>query len=568
MTVEEALAIIDTALETRRLNNVQELIFRQAWLGLTYSQIAANFQYHPDYIREVGSQFWQLLSQAFHEKINKNNFKTVLRHYQVAVVSPRPLLGANLSQADYTSTVARIKGAYQYNGWEEAVDVSSFCGRTHYLAMLEEWIVQKHCRLVGIFGIGGVGKTALAAKLAQQVRVHFEHFIWRSLHNAPPLESVLDSLLQFLSNSHDIYWYSSDTLDEKIGHLLSYLHSSSSLLIFDNVEAIFQISTRCGRYREGYEGYGQLFKKVGEIPHRSSVVVTSREKPKEFVVLEGNQLPVKSLELSGLHWSEGRQLFQLKGNFTGCNQNWQRIVDFYGGNPLALTLVAATVQELFDADVDRFIRQEKLIFDDVCDLLNEQFARLSRLEKEVAYWLAIAREPISLENLQKVLLPSIPPVQILESVKSLKRRFLVIETSEGWTQQPVVMEYVIKRLVEQVTTEISDEQPEILSSHALIQPKAKDSVKDNHIHFTVKSVAENLTRIFQENARIEVKFKRLIERLRNEPAYTAGYAVGNLINLIEELHFDLSNYDLSHLFIRGAGLQNTDLHQVILVHIN
>ena len=48
------------------------------------------------------------------------------------------------------------------------------------------------CRLVAILGMGGIGKTALAVKLAEQVQDRFEYLFWRSLRNAPPVEDILN----------------------------------------------------------------------------------------------------------------------------------------------------------------------------------------------------------------------------------------------------------------------------------------------------------------------------------------------------------------------------------------
>ena len=71
-----------------------------------------------------------------------------------------------------------------------------------------------------------------------------------------------------------------------------------------------------------------------------------------------------------------------------------------------------------------------------------QFDRLSQLEKEIMSWMAIAGEPISLSQLQQNLLSSISQKKLLEAVKSLTRRSLIEKTTMGFTQQPVVMEYL------------------------------------------------------------------------------------------------------------------------------
>lgn len=79
MTVDEALGILDSALEPSRLNSVQELVFKQCWLDRTYQEIAEASDYDDDYIRVVGSRLWQSLSEVFGERVTKSNFRAVLR---------------------------------------------------------------------------------------------------------------------------------------------------------------------------------------------------------------------------------------------------------------------------------------------------------------------------------------------------------------------------------------------------------------------------------------------------------------------------------------------------------
>jgi len=76
--------------------------------------------------------------------------------------------------------------------------VSHFYGRTEEFALLEQWILNDRCRLVVLLGMG---VKLSGCQLAEQVKEKFEYVIWRSLYNAPPLEDILTSLIQFLSNS-------------------------------------------------------------------------------------------------------------------------------------------------------------------------------------------------------------------------------------------------------------------------------------------------------------------------------------------------------------------------------
>ncbi len=433
MTADEALAIIDRFLESEKLNNLQELILRQSWQRKTYQEIAKSSDYTDDYIRDNGAKLWQLLSRIFDEKINKLNFKSVLeRHFRQQKIAT-----VNVNQ-----------------DWEEAIDVSFFCGRSQELATLQQWTISDRCRLVGIFGIGGMGKTSLAVKLAQHIASEFDFCIWRSLDNAPPLNRLLASIIQFLSQQQEIKQNLPQDIGSRISQLIDYLHSHRCLLVLDNAETILQTGITCGRYREGYEEYREFFKHIGKISHQSCVVLTSREKPQEFIILEGDRLPVRSLQLKGLEAAIGKEICQLKGQFFGSSQDWQTFADNYSGNPLAFKIIATTIQDLFDGDVSQFLQQEIISFDDLENLLTEQLDRLSPLEQEIMYWLAIERKPTSFKQLQQNLLPSIPPKKLLETIKSLQRRSLIEKTTTGFTQQPVVMEYLIERQIEKVAAEI------------------------------------------------------------------------------------------------------------------
>ncbi|BAY47796.1 WD-repeat protein [Scytonema sp. HK-05] len=64
------------------------------------------------------------------------------------------------------------------------------------------------------------------------------------------------------------------------------------------------------------------------------------EKPVELAVLEGETLPVHSLELTGLNEEEERTIFEVKAAFAGTPDEWKEVIQHYAENPLALKLVA------------------------------------------------------------------------------------------------------------------------------------------------------------------------------------------------------------------------------------
>jgi len=58
-------------------------------------------------------------------------------------------------------------------------------------------------------------------------------------------------------------------------------------------------------------------------------------------------------------------------------------------------------------------------FGDIRELLEQQFERLSDQEKEIMYWLAINREPVSLFELQSDIVSPVPPTKLLSALESL-----------------------------------------------------------------------------------------------------------------------------------------------------
>ncbi|NJL11023.1 MAG: hypothetical protein HC908_15025, partial [Calothrix sp. SM1_7_51] len=343
--------------------------------------------------------------------------------------------------------------------WGEAPEVEQFYGRQMQLDTLNQWVRSDRCRLIAIVGMGGIGKTRLATYFAKLIAEQFELVVWRSLRQAPPLIDFLTELMQVMAPDKQL----PTRLDAMMLTLIKHLRHHRCLLVLDNIEAVLSSGELVGTYRPGYEDFGWLFQELVQAHHQSTILLTSREIPTEVAIGQGANVPIRLLRLERLSIESGETILRAKGlTFQGEQPQVRQLIERYQGNPLALEIVAYPIRELFDSNIAAFLAQDTLLFKDIRSLLTSQFNRLSSLEVQVMYWLAINREPVTAAQLQTDLLPSIYEVELRDALFSLDRRSLIekIKPTEGkattlirlddvsYTQQPVVMEYVIQQLIE------------------------------------------------------------------------------------------------------------------------
>ena len=445
--------------------------------------------------------------------------------------------------------------------WGEAIDVSVFYGRTCELKALEKLVFNDRCRLLALLGMGGIGKTTLSIKFARQIETKFDCVIWKSLRDAPPVEEVLANLIEFLSEGQETEANLPERVGERITRLIDYLRSLRCLIVLDNGESLLDSGNRGGKYLPGYEGYGELLRRVGATDHISCMMLTTREKPKEVAILEGKSLAVRSLSLEGFKKAEGHEIFQVKG-LSGLESELERLTNRYSGNPLALKVVATTIQDLFEGNIAEFLNQEHAVFGNIRDVLDQQFERLSKIERETMYWLAIAREPISLSQLREHFALQVPPIKLVEALDSLSRRSLIEKNASRFTQQPVVMEYVTSRLIEGVCDEIVTGKRSLIRDHALIQATAKDYIRETQIRLILKPVINELLAVFGSQTDIERHLTQTIATLQENSPREPGYTAGNILNLFCQIETDLTGYDFSNLCVWQADLRQERLHNV------
>ncbi len=417
--------------------------------------------------------------------------------------------------------------------WGEAPESSVFYGRTEELATLEQWIVKDRCRMVAILGMGGIGKSSLVAKLAKQIQGDFKYVVWRSLRRAIPLNSLLSDIIPLISQQQKVYL--PEDIDGRISQLIEHLRRHRCLLVLDDVEAILSNGV-AGYYREGYEEYGELLRRLGEQPHQSCLLIISLEKPREVSLLERENVSVRSLLLQGLKKKEASEILNSRG--LAQDNGWETLIKVYRGNPLSLKIISTTIHELFDGSVTDFLGYDTLVIGDINDLLYQQFQRLSELEKDIMYSLAIEQEPVPLSKLKKQLFIPILPSDLLVTLESLSQRSLIEKSQESrgnFTLQPVIMEYVTNQLVEQICQEIKTQQIDkiqLLRNHILIKTQTQGDTEEVQASPILTRIKNKLRTIFRSEKLIESKLTEMRALLQENSPLEVGYASDNVRKLL------------------------------------
>jgi WD40 repeat protein len=452
-------------------------------------------------------------------------------------------------------------GAIGYH-WGEAPDVTAVRGRAAEQSLLSHWLLDDRCRVVAILGLGGIGKTLLATRLAHDVAHAFDYVYWRSLRNAPLPGEWLASATRFLSPG-DPLQLGSDAA--RLDCLLDLAQSARCLFVLDNLESVLQPGERAGRFQPGYEGFGTLLQYLGQSPHRSCVLLTSREEPAEVSLLKGEAQPVRVMNLSGLSVEDAEVVLRDK-QLTGNAAMWSALVARYGGNGLALRMVAESIRALFGGDIASFLEARTGVYGGMRSLLERQVGRLGELELEVLRWLTVEREPVSFAELSADLGSAADSGATLEAVEGLRRRSMLERRERGpaFSLQSVVLEFMTSRLVEEVAQELDSGELVTLLHQPLVKATAKDYVRASQEKLIAVPVLERLVAERGGQPAAEQRLVALLDQLREWPFVRQGYGPGNIVNLLRLLRGDLRGADLSDLSIRQAYMQEVEAQDASL----
>ena len=455
MNLEKMLKLSDEIVFTKtgqHLDNLQEAVLRGTLQREKYKQIAKDFDCSESRVREVGAKLWQILSEELGEDVSKSNFRAAIERLQVLIVShleqhhnqigsfnicgeskqSQDIPNSNLINKDIFNK-KQPQTLHQY--LSEMPELSAFYNRTPELENLVTWILQERCRLIALTGISGIGKTTLAAQLIQQIKDEFEYVIWCSLEASPTLTEFQDKLIEFVSQLEKL---DSPATNQKLLPLIKYLQKHRCLVVLDDVHNLFSSGELAGKYKPGYEEYRSFFRQIEKLSHQSCFLLIGWEQPREVTQVKSQNTSIRTLKLTELDIAAGREI--LRDYRLEEIDNSSALIHRYQGNPLWLKSVATLILELGGCVTELLPDDTILLPEEFKDVLQQQFSRLSKLEKQVLSLLAKESDAV---NLAKLLENSrIPSSDLLNALQSLSRRCLIEQQGSFYTLLPVLKQYI------------------------------------------------------------------------------------------------------------------------------
>ncbi|NEO85739.1 MAG: helix-turn-helix domain-containing protein [Spirulina sp. SIO3F2] len=462
------------------------------------------------------------------------------------------------------------EGQTQRRDWGNAPEVD-FSGHDREKEQLSQWIVDVNCRVITITGIARIGKTCLVSQVARAAANQFEFVLWRSVKNRPEPTQLFEELSTLIKENEFPTEYPAASL---MRWPLDYLKQHRCLIILNQMESIMQPGEAIGKFRAGYEAYGELLKNIGGKSHQSTVLLIGQEPLRELTPYAGDSRPIRHMEVAGLCHKEARKILA-EHKIHGSAHKLDALIDRYDGHPLFLRIAAQHIRDLTQGNIDQFLAKDDAptIFNGLEQWLDEIFARLSHSERTLINWLAISFQPVTESYLHRLV--QVPPEQLRHTLLSLKRRGLIKLTQDGHYEiAEYLREYLIYKMRQMLIEEIRTHQFNLFGQYPLVIAQSEDKVREGQQQSLVSPILKALLSTYGNPHYLEKIIQDLLETIRAQFRHKSSYAAANLLTLLKyiEIQFNthqkpvLQDYEFSDLMVKQADLREIGLQRINFTH--
>jgi AAA+ ATPase superfamily predicted ATPase len=225
-----------------------------------------------------------------------------------------------------------------------------FLGRRNELKSLRGWMESDTQKIIVIYGVAGIGKTAVASKIAEEYKT-VKNIFWYRLHSFDTLNDVLNAVSIFLYNldKRRLYYHLATKGNVEIKETLRLLEDGMKdvqiLLVFDDFH----------KANKDITVFFSLFLEILRRITPVKVIIITRHLPAFY---NRSDVFVKKivgeLQMSGLDEKNSEILLTYR-NIDIHKQDFKKIYDLTGGHPLCLELIETN--KMFFS-IERYLAEE------------------------------------------------------------------------------------------------------------------------------------------------------------------------------------------------------------------
>ncbi len=393
-----------------------------------------------------------------------------------------------------------------------------FYGRRREYRQVRDGILQRNQRAVIVYGIGGIGKTALVSHVATRLKKRFQGvYAFDCASGALAPETIIIKLHQYFApqgvNALERLLYQSLPPDFLANYLAQVLSQWSLLLIFDNIES--QLERTATGFQIADENLRTFITTlVKTTATRSHFLFTSRYL---FELDEKRLGSIQSLPLEDLSRPEALSLMQnLQHLAAASHEEKLAALETFGGHPYALITLDRYCNH---QPLSRALADAKNIHADLRAFLAIElnYAQLAERSRELLNRLAAFRQSAPYEAAEWVMGEKVLYAadflaanrdNLPEELKALDEAELLHQLEENLPERRQAGDLTrpIKELVEWglLTPVQEDGQPKKLSVHALVRDFCRDKQPGEMWRERLRDAAAfhtNFTKLIQQEAK-------------------------------------------------------------------
>lgn len=455
------------------------------------------------------------------------------------------------------------------------VQLTSFVGRESELARVIERLAEPSCRLLTLAGAGGVGKTRLALKVAEEMAPHFQHGVWFVplvdviLPQAAPGDFERNTLHNQLAAAVAIcLGFNFAGQDRPKKQLLQALAAKEILLILDNFEHLI--------------GAADFVVDMLSAAPRLTVLVTSRARldlrAEQVIKLKGLPVPKKRAPDAAEYSSV--QLFYKRGQSTAEDFRLDsntlpqvvRLCRMLKGLPLGIELASTWVNRLPLGEIVANLRRDidflSVTHQDVPKrhrrlraIFESSWQLLSKTEQQTLAQLSIFRGDFSHAAAQAIM-----HVNLAELVSLVDKSLLHTSAPGRYVVHEMLRQFAAEKLAAE---KLADENPAIREVATAPDANLLHGIQERHARYYLAFIVEQTASLHGEEpqraiAEVQLEMSNLRHAWQWAVAHlTMDAADGILPTVLADCVQGLVRfYDLKGLLQEGAEMFGAASEQV------